>query len=101
MLSVGGRRRRERRGSGVGTGPYHAVMGWSLFRRKRMLDAGRLARLLHSRWLTEAIARPMDVPRIPTRRVSDGGFGPMLARPGGRARADRWWDLALERLPEE
>jgi hypothetical protein len=66
-----------------------------------MMEAGRLARLLHSRWLTEAMARPYDVPRIPTRKVSEGGFSRMLGRPGGRERAERWWDLALERVPGE
>lgn len=66
-----------------------------------MIEAGRLARLMHSRWLSDAIARPMDVPRIPTRRVADGGFSTMLGRPGGRERAERWWDLALDRVPAE
>ena len=66
-----------------------------------MLEAGRLARLVHSRWLTEAVQRPLDVPRIPTRRVDEGGFSAMLCRPGGRERAERWWDLALDRVPLE
>lgn len=76
-------------------------MRWSLFHRSRAIEAGRLARLLHSRWLTEAISRPMDVPRIPTRRVADGGFDAMLSRPSGRIRAEKWWDLALQRVPTE
>lgn len=76
-------------------------MRWSLFSRTRSLEAGRLARLVHSRWLTEAVARPIDVPRIPTRRVADGGFDTMLGRPGGRERADKWWDLALQRLTDD
>lgn len=75
-------------------------MRWFRSGRARMVEAGRLARLVHSRWLTEAISRPLDVPRIPTRRVDDGGFGPMVCRPEGRARADRWWSLALDRTPE-
>ncbi|MCA9288612.1 MAG: hypothetical protein KDA05_08505 [Phycisphaerales bacterium] len=56
---------------------------------------------MHSLWLTEAMARPYDVPRIPTRRVSEGGFGSMASRPGGLARAERWWSLALDRTPLE
>ncbi len=76
-------------------------MRWSFFGRDRFVEAGRLARAVHSHWLSEAMARPMDVPRIPTRRVSDGGFSAMLGRPGGRERAEKWWDLALDRVPNE
>lgn len=76
-------------------------MRWSFFRKDHMIEAGRKARLLHSRWLTAAIERPMDVPRIPTRRVADGGFDTVLGRPTGRARCDKWWDLALDRVPNE
>ncbi len=76
-------------------------MRWPFFRNDQFLEAGRKARLLHSRWLTAAIERPMDAPRIPTRRVADGGFSDMLGRPNGRQRADKWWDLALDRVPND
>ncbi|MEZ6233941.1 MAG: hypothetical protein R3B68_07105 [Phycisphaerales bacterium] len=75
-------------------------MRWWFSKHDRM-EAGRRARLIHSLWLTEAMARPYDVPRIPTRRVSEGGFASMASRPGGMARAERWWSLALERTPLE
>lgn len=76
-------------------------MQWFRSPKQRMMEAGRLARLVHSRWLSDAIAGRMDPPRIPTRKVSEGGFSRMLGRPGGRERAERWWDLALERVPGE
>jgi hypothetical protein len=58
----------------------------------------------HSAWLTWAIGlgfgrRRRDgwdcLPRIPVRRVADGGFARLMSTPGGRYRAERWWDKAL------
>jgi len=49
----------------------------------------------HSRWLTHAVLRGASVPRIPTRRVSHGGFSHMMSTPSGRARAQQWWTGTL------
>ncbi|MAY75510.1 MAG: hypothetical protein CMJ31_12510 [Phycisphaerae bacterium] len=51
----------------------------------------------HEAFLALAILNPGAYPRIPTRRSDKGGFGPMITRTDGRARADRWWRLAMER----
>ncbi|MEK6701458.1 MAG: hypothetical protein AABZ53_04285 [Planctomycetota bacterium] len=61
-------------------------------------DPGALARRQHSDWLTWAMKSENRFPRIPLREVAAGGFDPMLARPHGRRRADRWWELALRRV---
>jgi len=53
----------------------------------------------HSLWLSRAMARPDSAtPRIPTRRVSEGGFSLLLSSPGGRERAEQWWMDAFYEL---
>jgi len=52
-------------------------------------------RRVHERWLERALRAPDRVPRIPVRRVADGGFARLLARPAGRLAAARWWDRVL------
>ncbi len=47
-------------------------------------------------FLTWAMAEPRDLPRIPRRKVSQGGFNLMLRQPGARAAIDRWWRRVLE-----
>ncbi|MBU6412383.1 MAG: hypothetical protein KGS45_02830 [Planctomycetes bacterium] len=59
------------------------------------MTAGERARLLHSRWLTEALRSGRDLPRIPLRRVEEGGWEELLAKPKGRDVAERWWRRAL------
>lgn len=56
------------------------------------------ARALHSRWLTRALRQGggKGVPRIPTRRVSEGGYGPLVATVEGREWADQWWSDTLQ-----
>ena len=60
-----------------------------------LVDPGAEFRRVHERWLTRALASSRPIPRIPVRPVDAGGFDPLLARPGGRALAERWWTLAL------
>lgn len=67
---------------------------------REWFDPGRAAREYHSAWLTWALSSGKRLPRIPTRRVSQGGFERMMSRPEGRARAERWWAGALERVGE-
>lgn len=69
-----------------------------LFSREDLPDKAALFRRAHERWLTRAMASPRAYPRIPLRRVADGGFAPLVSRPGGRERAERWWAMALERV---
>lgn len=56
---------------------------------------GWIARRTHSRWLSRAIRAGARVPRIPTRRVDEGGFDADMATAEGRAWAREWWEHAL------
>lgn len=51
-----------------------------------------------SRFLSWALASQEDVPRIPCRRVDQGGFSQILRKPGARAAAAHWWYRALDRI---
>jgi hypothetical protein len=44
-----------------------------------------------SAFLSWALAEDRGLPQIPRQRVDQGGFGPLLREPGGRALAARWW----------
>jgi len=62
----------------------------------RLVLIGERARRLHSSWLTSALRDTGgSLPRIPTRRVDEGGFDPIVRRPEGREWADRWWGEAF------
>ena len=63
-------------------------------------DASERFRAEHSRFLTFALRWPSRYPRIPTKRVSDGGFERLLARRSGREWADRWWTTAMDRVDQ-
>lgn len=65
----------------------------------RLIGAGERARREHSAWLTWAMADPRRrLPRIPTRPVREGGFGPVTATPAGRSWAEGWWSGTFEEL---
>lgn len=51
-----------------------------------------------SAFLSWALREGRDLPRIPRRRVSDGGFAMLLRMPGGRAAVAGWWNRTLGRL---
>lgn len=53
-------------------------------------------RLLHSVWLTKAIRHGARPPRIPVRRVSEGGWSTLIETPEGRAWADEFWQSTLD-----
>ncbi len=76
-------------------------MIWDFGRKKRLEEAGELARRQHSQWLTRVLASAQPVPRIPVRRVDEGGFTPQMQRKHGPGHAETWWALALERVPTE
>lgn len=70
----------------------------SLFWRNRLQDAGERARREHSAFLTQALRTRLgvNVPRIPRRKVDDGGFDRLMQDPRGRAAAERWWGARFE-----
>lgn len=76
-------------------------MIWDFFSKKQREEAGALARRQHSDWLTRALASGRAFPRIPTRRVDQGGFQGQAERKAGPSRAETWWKLALDRVPDE
>lgn len=65
----------------------------------RILTASERARRVHSAWLTRALAEDAhEAPRIPARRVEQGGFGALLRTARGRSWAWEWWGRVLESL---
>lgn len=73
-------------------------MRFPFFRRKKRLTARQRMILEHTLWLNRAVRRPQQYPRIPVRRVSEGGFAGLMTRPTGRRIAFDWWKTALERV---
>lgn len=59
--------------------------------------AAERARRVHSTWLTRALrgGGNAHIPRIPVRRVSEGGFDPLLSTVEGREWAEAWWAETL------
>jgi len=85
-------------------GDKHPATGKGKAKKKKgssgVLAPGERMIVEHSIWLTEALRLPMGLPRIPVRRVGDGGFASLLATRAGRYRAERWWDSTLQRVPD-
>lgn len=59
----------------------------------------------HSSWLSRMLGlagrgKGPQPPRIPVRKVSEGGFSRLMSTPGGRYRAERWWERTLEKLKD-
>lgn len=78
------------------------MLGRFFQRDPRVLTASEKARLLHGRWLTRALgSRRQPWPVIPLRRVSEGGFSPLMSSREGRAWAEAWWESTLGLVPEE
>lgn len=79
-------------------------MRWRPWSSDPLHEASARARAEHSAWLTRALSQGLRYPRIPIRpmdpETGEGGFGPMLARRDGPARAARWWNLALDRVDD-
>ena len=69
-----------------------------LWRSSEGTPRATLFRRIHERWLTRALTTRIPYPRIPIRRVDDGGFNSIRSSTRSRARADLWWTLALERV---
>ena len=64
--------------------------GWGP-QRRRMIAT-------HSRFLTWALEQDRELPRIPTRRVDQGGFTQLMSRPAARVMASHWWHRTLDRV---
>jgi len=75
-------------------------MAWRFFRGRDLRTTAERMRDQHSAWLTVAVMTGKVYPRIPTRRVAQGGFDAMRMRPGGAARAEAWWRGALGRVDD-
>jgi hypothetical protein len=46
-------------------------------------------------FLNWAMSESRDLPRIPRRRVDQGGFQELLRHPGARALVRHWWERVL------
>lgn len=71
---------------------------------RQQLDRAAVARGRLARFLTWALRREAEgamLPRIPTRRVSEGGFTALLETEAGKAEAARWWASALAATPTD
>jgi hypothetical protein len=77
-----------------------SVMLWRLLDRDDPTTKAAEFRRTHERWLTSALRSRAPIPRIPIRRVDDGGFDDLLSRPRGRDVAARWWRMAFARVPD-
>ena len=53
-------------------------------------------RRAHSEWLTGALKHGKRPPRIPIRKVSDGGWGSIMSTPEGQQWAREFWEQALD-----
>jgi len=73
-------------------------MGFRLFQVRPTTRLARRFIAQHARWLTRAIRSGREYPRIPCRRVADGGFARLMATRDGRKIAQGWWYRALEEL---
>ncbi len=83
-----------------------------LLTRRHLLEAGEKARMVHSLWLTHHIVGRKGIgsgdpgrvignlPEIPCRKVSDGGFARIMATPLGRAWAEDWWNGAMDQVED-
>jgi hypothetical protein len=58
----------------------------------------RRERMIHetSAFLTWALTSGVRLPRIPRRRVDDGGFAEMMRLPAARAAVNYWWSRTLD-----
>jgi len=65
--------------------------------KKRIEDAGVKARRIHGDWLTKAIFGGGAMPRIPVRKISEGGYEHVRRTETGRAWADSWWSGAFRK----
>ncbi|HLO40620.1 MAG TPA: hypothetical protein VK176_06320 [Phycisphaerales bacterium] len=75
-------------------------MFWKLWRKSDILERGEVARRVHSQWLSRALASGQSYPRIPIRRVDEGGFSALQGTAYGRHVSEAWWTLALDQVDD-
>lgn len=73
-------------------------MLWGLWTKRRLQRTAERMRAEHERFLTIALLARREYPKIPTRRVDQGGFDRLMAREHGPRLAQRWWETALDRI---
>ena len=61
-------------------------------------DARRKAIAETSAFLSWALAKERNLPKIPRRSVAQGGFDKLLDRPVAKAVVKHWWGAALSKL---
>lgn len=69
---------------------------FNFFRYRRMAETRREMIDHHSQFLTMALRGDAETPKIPRRRVDQGGYSELMKRPGARAAALAWWDSVLK-----
>jgi hypothetical protein len=75
------------------------VMPFHFFRRNNYPSGpGERMVMEHARWLSWALRHRPHLPRIPVRKVSEGGFARLMATHRGREFAAEWWEDALDRV---
>ena len=66
-------------------------------RRSLLVEDARVKMIRETNaFLTWALSRDRGLPRIPRRRVTDGGFSELLRRPGAVGAVEHWWKRTLE-----
>lgn len=77
------------------------MLGRGFWDRFRAESAGERARRIHQSWLTLAMRGEIGpFPRIPVRKVSEGGWDRIMRTPAGRRWADRWWRKTFQGMDE-
>ncbi len=76
-------------------------MRWNFLTQSQLRDAGARFRAEHSAFLTKALMLEKwagrRYPRIPTKRVDQGGFD-KARRVSGDERFEQWWQAAMRRV---
>ncbi|MCC6428934.1 MAG: hypothetical protein IT435_19200 [Phycisphaerales bacterium] len=73
-------------------------MLWNPFRRAHVPERGEVARRVHSAWLSDALASGRAYPRIPLRRVDEGGFSVLMGTSYGSQLSEAWWVMTLDQV---
>lgn len=64
------------------------------------MNARRRAIAETNAFLTWAMTSDEPMPRIPRRRVDQGGFAQLLSRPNASRIIAGWWNKALDRIKD-
>ncbi len=78
-------------------------MIWTGKLSKKELDAGARFRAMHSSFLTRALKLGWfggKCPRIPAKRVDEGGYSGLLKMSEREKRATLWWAAAMSKMDQ-